>query len=65
LAIPLFIMLGILADRAQMRRTRSWLQMILGGLRGWLAYINVVADVVCRHGTAVSDIASLGRTSSS
>ena len=65
LAIPLFIMLGILADRAQMLpHLVLWLQMILGRLRGGMAYINVVSAMLFAgiSGTAVSDIASLGRT---
>ena len=65
LAIPLFIMLGILADRAQMLpHLVVWLQMILGRLRGGMAYINVVSAMLFAgiSGTAVSDIASLGRT---
>lgn len=65
LAIPLFIMLGILADRVRMLpHLVVWLQMILGRLRGGMAYINVVAAMLFAgiSGTAVSDIASLGRT---
>ncbi len=65
LAIPLFIMLGMLADRARMLpHLVIWLQMILGRLRGGMAYINVVAAMLFAgiSGTAVSDIASLGRT---
>jgi tripartite ATP-independent transporter DctM subunit len=65
LAIPLFIMLGLLADRARMLpHLVVWLQMILGRLRGGMAYINVVAAMLFAgiSGTAVSDIASLGRT---
>ncbi len=65
LAIPLFIMLGMLADRARMLpHLVVWLQMILGRLRGGMAYINVVAAMLFAgiSGTAVSDIASLGRT---
>ncbi|HTQ01038.1 MAG TPA: TRAP transporter large permease, partial [Casimicrobiaceae bacterium] len=65
LAIPLFIMLGILADRARMLpHLVTWLQMILGRLRGGMAYINVVSAMLFAgiSGTAVSDIASLGRT---
>ena len=65
LAIPLFIMLGILADRAGfLPRLVVWLQMILGRLRGGMAYINVVSAMLFAgiSGTAVSDIASLGRT---
>jgi TRAP-type transport system large permease protein len=65
LAIPLFIMLGLLADRARMLpHLVVWLQMVLGRLRGGMAYINVVAAMLFAgiSGTAVSDIASLGRT---
>jgi tripartite ATP-independent transporter DctM subunit len=65
LAIPLFIMLGVLADRARLLpELVVWLQMILGRLRGGMAYINVVAAMLFAgiSGTAVSDIASLGRT---
>jgi tripartite ATP-independent transporter DctM subunit len=65
LAIPLFIMLGILADRAGLLpRLVVWLQMMLGRLRGGMAYINVVSAMLFAgiSGTAVSDIASLGRT---
>ena len=64
LAIPLFIMLGVLADRAGMLpRMVVWLQMLFGRTRGGMAYINVVAAMLFAgiSGTAVSDIASLGR----
>jgi tripartite ATP-independent transporter DctM subunit len=64
LAIPLFIMLGMLADRARMLpHLVVWLQMLLGRLRGGMAYINVVSAMLFAgiSGTAVSDIASLGR----
>jgi tripartite ATP-independent transporter DctM subunit len=64
LAIPLFIMLGVLADRARMLpHLVVWLQMILGRLRGGMAYMNVVSSMLFAgiSGTAVSDIASLGR----
>jgi tripartite ATP-independent transporter DctM subunit len=64
LAIPLFIMLGVLADRARMLpQMVVWLQMLFGRLRGGMAYINVVAAMLFAgiSGTAVSDIASLGR----
>ena len=58
-------MLGMLADRARLLpHLVVWLQMILGRLRGGMAYINVVAAMLFAgiSGTAVSDIASLGRT---
>ena len=64
LAIPLFIMLGVLADRARMLpQLVVWLQMIFGRMRGGMAYINVVSAMLFAgiSGTAVSDIASLGR----
>ena len=64
LSIPLYIMLGVLADRAKMLpELVVWLQMIFGRLRGGMAYINSVAAMLFSgiSGTAVSDIASLGR----
>ncbi len=64
LAIPLFTMLGILADRAGMLpRMVVWLQMLLGRWRGGMAYLNVLQSLVFAGagGTAVSDIASTGR----
>lgn len=64
LAIPLFTMLGILADRAHMLpRMVVWLQMLLGRWRGGMAYLNVLQSLVFAGagGTAVSDIASTGR----
>lgn len=64
LAIPLFIMIGVLADRTRMTsKLVLWLQMIFGRMRGGMAYINVVASALFSgvSGTAVSDIASMGR----
>jgi tripartite ATP-independent transporter DctM subunit len=64
LAIPLFIMLGFLADRTKMLpHLVTWLRMLFGRTRGGMAYINVVASMMFAgvSGTAVSDIASLGR----
>ena len=64
LAIPLFIMLGVLADRARLLpQLVVWLQMLFGRMRGGMAYINVMAAMLFAgiSGTAVSDIASLGR----
>jgi len=44
LAIPLFIMLGVLADRARLLpQLVVWLQMLFGRMRGGMSYINVVA----------------------
>ena len=65
LAIPLFTMLGILAERAQMLpRLVVWLQMVLGRTRAGMAYVTVSSGMLFAgiSGTAVSDIASLGRT---
>jgi tripartite ATP-independent transporter DctM subunit len=64
LAIPLFIMLGVLADRARLLpQLVLWLQMLCGRMRGGMSYINVVSAMLFAgiSGTAVSDIASLGR----
>ena len=64
LAIPLFIMLGVLTDRVKMLpQLVIWLRMVFGRLQGGMAYINVVAAMLFAgiSGTAVSDIASLGR----
>ena len=64
LSIPLFIILGVLADRARMLpQLVTWLRMVFGWMKGGMAYINVVAAMLFSgiSGTAVSDIASLGR----
>jgi tripartite ATP-independent transporter DctM subunit len=64
LAIPLFIMLGFLAERTGMLpQLVTWLRMLFGRTRGGMAYVNVVASMLFAgvSGTAVSDIASLGR----
>lgn len=64
LAIPLFTMIGILAERSGMLPNLVlWLQMLLGRFKGGMAYINVANSLVMGgvSGTAVSDVASLGR----
>jgi tripartite ATP-independent transporter DctM subunit len=64
LSIPLFIMMGHLAERAGMLPEMvRWLQMVLGRLKGGMAYLNVLASMLFAgiSGTAVSDVASLGR----
>jgi TRAP-type mannitol/chloroaromatic compound transport system permease large subunit len=64
LAIPLFVMIGFLAERCGMLpELVRWLQLLLGRLRGGMAYINVVGSMVFAgvSGSAVSDVASLGR----
>jgi tripartite ATP-independent transporter DctM subunit len=64
LSIPLFVMIGALAERCGMLPDLvHWLQLVFGWVRGGRAYISVVASTVFSgvSGTAVSDIASLGR----
>jgi tripartite ATP-independent transporter DctM subunit len=64
LAIPLFIMIGSLAERCGMLPDMvRWLQLVFGWVRGGRAYINVTGSMLFAgvSGTAVSDIASLGR----
>jgi tripartite ATP-independent transporter DctM subunit len=64
LAIPLFVMIGLLAERCGMLPALvRWLQLLLGRLRGGMAYINVTGSMVFAgvSGSAVSDVASLGR----
>ena len=64
LAVPLFIMIGFLADRSGMLPDLvRWLQLLLGRFKGGMAYINVVSSMVFAgvSGSAVSDVASLGR----
>lgn len=64
LAIPLFSMIGILAERCGMLPDLvKLLQMLLGRLKGGMAYINVANSMMMGgvSGTAVSDVASLGR----
>lgn len=63
-SIPLFIMIGHLADKAGLLPDLvKWLQMLLGRLKGGMAYINVVNSMLFAgiSGTALSDVASLGR----
>jgi TRAP-type transport system large permease protein len=64
LAIPLFIMMGFLAERSGLLPEMvRWLQLLLGRVRGGMAYVNVSGSMLMAgvSGTAVSDIASLGR----
>lgn len=64
LSIPLFTMIGILAERCGLLpEVVKWLQMLLGRLKGGMAYINVANSLMMGgvSGTAVSDVASLGR----
>jgi tripartite ATP-independent transporter DctM subunit len=64
LAIPLFIVIGDLAERGGMLpRLVAWLRMVLGWTRGGIAYLNVLASLIFAgvSGTAVSDVASMGR----
>lgn len=64
LSVPLFVMIGSLAERCGMLPDLvHWLQLIFGWVRGGRAYISIVASTLFSgiSGTAVSDIASLGR----
>jgi tripartite ATP-independent transporter DctM subunit len=64
LSIPLFIMIGMLADRCGMLpQLVRWLQHAVGWLRGGRAYISIGGSMMFAgiSGTAMSDIASLGR----
>jgi C4-dicarboxylate transporter, DctM subunit len=64
LSIPLFIMLGFLAERTGMLpQLVTWLRMMFGRARSGMAQVNVVSSVLFSgvSGTAVSDVASLGR----
>lgn len=64
LAIPLFIIMGHLGERCGLLPDMvRWLQMFLGRVRGGIAYVNVGASMLFAgiSGTAVSDVASLGR----
>lgn len=64
LSIPLFIMMGHLADRCGMiPNLVRWLQLVFGWLRGGRAYISIVGEMMFSgiSGTAVGDIATLGR----
>jgi len=63
-SIPLFIMIGHLANRCGMLPDLvRWLQLVFGWLRGGRAYISVVGSMFFGgiSGTAVSDIATIGR----
>jgi len=63
-SIPLFIVIGYLAERAGLLpELVRWMQMLLGRLKGGMAYVNVLNSMVFAgvSGTAVSDVASLGR----
>ena len=64
LSIPLFIMLGFLAERTGMLpQLVTWLRMMFGRARSGMAQVNIVSSVLFSgvSGTAVSDVASLGR----
>ncbi len=63
LAIPLFIMIGTLSEKAGMLdELVAWLRLIVGRMRAGMAYINVLASMVFAgvSGSAVADVASLG-----
>lgn len=63
LAIPLFIMIGILSEKSGMlNELVDWLRLIVGRMRAGMAYINVLASMVFAgvSGSAIADVASLG-----
>ncbi|MCC6469925.1 MAG: TRAP transporter large permease [Alphaproteobacteria bacterium] len=64
LAVPLFIMVGDLAERAGLiPRLVAWLKILVGWMRGGIAYMNVISMTIFSgiSGTAIADLASLGR----
>jgi tripartite ATP-independent transporter DctM subunit len=64
LAIPLFIIIGDLAERGGMLpRLVEWLKLLVGWSRGGRAYLNVFGSLIFAgvSGTAVADVASMGR----
>lgn len=64
LAIPLFIIIGDLAERGGMLpRLVAWLRLLVGWSRGGRAYLNVFSSLTFAgvSGTAVADVASMGR----
>jgi tripartite ATP-independent transporter DctM subunit len=63
LAIPLFMLIGVLAEKSGMLDDLvQWLRLFVGRLRGGMAYINVLASMVFAgvSGSAIADVASLG-----
>ncbi|MCC7048349.1 MAG: TRAP transporter large permease [Alphaproteobacteria bacterium] len=64
LAVPLFIMVGDLSERAGLiPRLVAWLKILVGWMRGGIAYMNVISMTIFSgiSGTAIADLASLGR----
>ncbi|HSB69875.1 MAG TPA: TRAP transporter large permease [Candidatus Methylomirabilis sp.] len=64
ISVPLFIMIGFLAEQSGLLpQLVRWVQFLLGKARGGVAYLNVLNSMVFAgiSGTAISDIASLGR----
>lgn len=64
LAIPLFIILGHLSESSGLlSHLMRWLQVLVGRMKAGMAYINVLSSMIFAgvSGTAVSDVASLGR----
>lgn len=64
ISVPLFIMIGSLAEQSGLLpQLVRWLQLLLGKVRGGVAYLNVLNSMVFAgiSGTAISDVASLGR----
>ena len=64
ISVPLFIMLGYLAEKCGLLpKLVRWLQLLLGKFKGGVAYLTVVSSMIFAgiSGTAISDVASLGR----
>ncbi|MFT5439292.1 MAG: TRAP-type mannitol/chloroaromatic compound transport system permease large subunit, partial [Alphaproteobacteria bacterium] len=64
LAAPFYIVVGDLMVRARLSdRLISFSTLIVGRIRGGTAYANIVASILFAgiSGTAIADIASLGR----
>ena len=63
LAIPLFMMMGVLCEKSGlMEDVVKWLELLVGRLKGGIAYVNVLASMLFGgvSGSSVADIASMG-----
>lgn len=63
IAIPLYIIMGFLMEKAgALSRLLKFLQLILGSIKGGMAYLNVINSMLFAgiSGSAVADASSLG-----
>jgi tripartite ATP-independent transporter DctM subunit len=63
LAIPLFMVMGVLSEKSGvMEDVVRWLELLVGRLKGGIAYVNVLASMLFGgvSGSSVADIASMG-----